>query len=144
MFLIRLIAIALEEFTQYISKNSDLFDKKTNNMKTAIKLICEYLVVTKKPPQVYRHIRNVKNVEANPVNVSFITFYFCSFMRTSLNFFFQFYYETKKSPKTVHYVVPFNNYLMKAPKDHSSCFLPEIFREYLKEGGADNKENDNG
>ncbi|KAL0278688.1 UNVERIFIED_CONTAM: hypothetical protein PYX00_000438 [Menopon gallinae] len=118
-----LIAIALEEFTQYMSKNSQLFDKKKSTLKTAVELLCEHLLVTKKPSQVYRHIRNVKNVDSNPLN---------------------YYYDNKKAPKTVHYVIPFNEYLKKAPKDHASAFLPEIFREHLKDKRVGNKENDNG
>lgn len=67
-----LIAIGLEEFSQHLSSNS----KNKVTERSVVESICKYLLPTKKPSQVERHIRNVKDLESNPINVSIFFFSF--------------------------------------------------------------------
>ncbi|KAK6643610.1 hypothetical protein RUM43_005120 [Polyplax serrata] len=118
-----LIALGLDQFMQHLKKNPRWFDKFKYTEKAACELICEHLMPVKTPNQLTRHIREVKGNESNPIN---------------------YYRQYRKAPRTVHYLIPFNNYLKQPPCRRRKEILPQIFRDFIfgerEEGG--NKEND--
>ncbi|XP_034246249.1 uncharacterized protein LOC117648120 [Thrips palmi] len=102
-----LLAIGLEEFTEFIAENNP--SKKDKCLRWAMSLVTEYLLIGKNPKNLYDYLRKMKR------------------RNSPLSHFL----ETKCAPETQHFIKPFNEQHMLSIRERPNCVLPLIWRDFI-------------
>lgn len=103
-----LLAIGLEEFTEFIRENNPT-KKNMKCLRWALSLVTEYLLIGKDPVKLHTYLRKMRR-------------------RNSPLSHFQ---ENQCAPETKHFVKPFNEQNLSSLRERPNCILPLIWRDYI-------------
>ncbi|KAK3912301.1 GON-4-like protein [Frankliniella fusca] len=105
----QLIALGLEEFTQFITDNDP---KSKGSFKRAFEYMSEYLVVAREPASLWNFYRRSPTDESSPI---------------------RHFLKHKCAPPTSHVVIPFDENKMICLRDHPYHYLPELWGDFMYE-----------
>lgn len=109
----RLIAIGLEQFLPYLEGDPKHLTRKGEvNLKSAAHFIRKYILPVKEAVRLYKHIIDFKHPRSTPNPIKY-------------------YFQNKRAPVTMHYVIPLDVHGCLPPKQRKSHELPVLWRKYI-------------